>query len=345
MSSPSSLFGTESKATEIVAVRRRIAFMAFILLLLFIFVGARIFILQVLQHDRYSTLARENHVRVQPVPPPRGRIYSSDDVLLAGNLPSYDLVLHREYLDLETEESISTLFAQLLPQLDLAEVLRRHTASGTPRHEPVLLWPGLDNHERDRIMVRRHQLPGVDVVTSSRRHYPLGDAGLHLLGYVSGISAAELGDERKRQVLRIIGHSGKAGIELEYEDWLRGIPGSNNVEVDAIGRSLGILSGNPPQPGNDLRLSIDASLQLDAYHALGGRRGAVVAIEVASGKVRAMVSSPAFDPNFFATGIAAENTMLKSAQGNLFQQGCCRSVSTRLNYQAFLCPGRLVPRC
>ena len=319
MSSAARLFGAESKARELVSSRRRIVFVAFLLLLLFAAVAARLFNLQVVQYSRYSTLARENHVRLQLVPPPRGRIYSSDNVLLAGNLPSHDLMLYGEYLDEATRRHIATVLREILPQLDLMELVRKHAESGAPKYEPILLWPGLDDRQRDWIAARKHGLPGLELVSGSRRFYPLGEAGLHLLGYVSGITAADLEDQSKRRVLRVIGHSGRTGVELEHEDWLRGVPGSDNVEVDASGRSLRVLSSEPFRPGSDLHLSIDASLQLDAYHALAGRRGAVVAIEVPSGKVRALVSSPAADPNSLG-GSAGNTSGLGPRQGNLFNR-------------------------
>ncbi|MGV0005634.1 MAG: penicillin-binding protein 2, partial [Candidatus Porifericomitaceae bacterium WSBS_2022_MAG_OTU9] len=321
MSSATRLFGTESQAEFNRSAILRIRLMAFALLVLFLFIGERLFVLQVLHHSRYSTLARENHVRVEPVPPPRGRIYSSDNVLLAGNLPSYDMILRSEYLDRETEQRFADELQNILPELDLKAVLRSHRQSSAPDHEPVLLWSGLDDTQLAMVKVRQHNLPGLDVVTSSRRFYPLHEVGMHLIGYVSGVSAAEYEDQERGRDFRIIGSSGRAGIERKFEDWLRGTPGSNNIEVDASGRSLRILDSSMPQPGSDIHLSVDASLQLDAYHALEGRRGAVVAIDVASGLVRALVSSPATDPNVFIVGArGSAASSVKKQQGSLFHR-------------------------
>jgi penicillin-binding protein 2 len=138
------------------------------------------------------------------------------------------------------------------------------------------------------------------VQVGPRRTYPFGQMAAHLLGYVGEVSQQEMETRRGYHMGDLIG---KAGAERYWEDYLRGIDGGQQVEVDAVGRKLRVLNEVDETPGNSLVLTVDRDLQATAEEAMQGHDGSIVALDARTGEVLAMVSRPAFDPNVFARGI------------------------------------------
>ncbi len=277
------------------------------LLLVPLAIGAlllRLFHLQVLEHERYTTLSEANRLRVVPVPPPRGRIFSQDGVLLAGHRLGYDLQV------VASEAGPTQVWLPRLKELvTLNEVhLERYRKLRGRRQvfEPLVLKADLKEREVYRFVVHQHFFPGISVVGRSQRYYPRGLETAHVIGYVSRLSAADLellGEERSRYVATDI--IGKTGLERAYEHLLHGREGYLEEEVNADGRSLRVVRESPARPGRDLHLSLDAALQFEAQMLLDGKRGAVVAIEPTTGRILALASQPSFDPNLFTVGISA----------------------------------------
>jgi penicillin-binding protein 2 len=170
------------------------------------------------------------------------------------------------------------------------------------RFEGVPLRYRLSDKEVARFSVNRHRFPGVDIHARLTREYPMGSLGVHALGYVGRIDETELQriDEAN---YRATSHIGKTGVERAYEDMLHGQVGYKHVETNAQGRVLRELERVAPVPGGNIYLTIDASLQAVAEAALKQQKGAVVAIEPATGAVLAMASTPGYDPNLFVNGI------------------------------------------
>ena len=160
----------------------------------------------------------------------------------------------------------------------------------------------LDEDELARFAINRHRFPGVDIAARLVRNYPLGELGVHALGYVGRISENELS---KVDAANYSGssHIGKIGIEQSYEDTLHGQVGVRHVEVNALGRILRVIKSTAPTPGKNLYLTLDVNLQKVAEESLAGRRGAVVAIEPRTGDILSFVSAPTYDPNLFVLGI------------------------------------------
>ena len=161
----------------------------------------------------------------------------------------------------------------------------------------------LSEEERARLAVNRHRFPGVDVVPYLTRRYPYGDLFAHVVGYVGRLDADDLealGDSKYSALT----HVGKSGLERKYEDRLRGEIGYENVEQNVEGRVLRVVDNVPSMPGADLKLTIDADLQLAAVQAFGDRDGAAMAVDPRTGEVLAMVSLPQFNPNLFVNGIS-----------------------------------------
>ncbi|MGR8920640.1 MAG: penicillin-binding protein 2 [Gammaproteobacteria bacterium] len=272
------------------------AFMA----LLVAIILARLVYLQVLHHGHFTTLSQDNRLKVLPLAPPRGNIYSRDGTILAENRPSFSLGVVPE-----NAEDLDAALAELSELLGLDEDAREHFTRQlrfARRFEDVTLKNDLSEEELAIFSVNQFRFPGFSVRSGTSRHYPEREATAHVLGYVGRISEADLEniDESNYSATT---HIGKIGVERAREDLLHGQVGYQTVEINAQGRILRVVERTPPVPGADLYRTLDARLQQEAMLALEGRRGAVVAIEPASGGVLAFVSTPSFDPNAFVNGI------------------------------------------
>lgn len=263
---------------------------------------ARMYYLQVMQYDYHSTLSENNRVHVQPIPPTRGLIYDRNGVILADNRPSFSLTVTRERAG-DWKKTLDTVVEVLGLQSEDKELFEKRMKQGRRPFEPVPILFELTEDQIARIAVNQFRLPGVDVAAQLVRHYPLGEHFAHSVGYVGRINEQEL---KKLDPVNYSGthHIGKTGIERFYESELHGQVGYEEVETNARGRVLRVLNRTDPKPGKDIVLTLDANLQAAAEKALGGRRGAIVAIQPRTGEVLAMVSQPSYDPNLFVAGIS-----------------------------------------
>lgn len=272
-----------------------------LLVLLMLFLVARFFYLQVVEHDTYVTLSDNNRIQVQPLPPMRGLIYDRNGELLADNSPSFNLTLTPERVD-DMESTLATLDSILQLKPGDIDAFKKRIKRRQRPFESVPLRFRLSQEEIARISVDRHRLPGVQVEARLVRRYPKGELMVHAVGSVRRINE---NDARRLDPVAYSGidHMGKIGVEKYYEADLLGQVGYQQVETDARGRVMKVLESDLPVPGKDLILHVDSSLQQAAVAALGDRRGSVVAIEPATGGILAMVSKPGYDPNLFVTGI------------------------------------------
>jgi penicillin-binding protein 2 len=279
------------------------------LLLAMVLVG-RLVWLQVLRHDYYTELSQGNHVRIEPLPAARGVIYDRNGAVLAENRPAYQLELIREQIgDLRAVRSTLDRLAKigLVAAEDVPDLMR--TIRSRREFDSVPLRLRLSDEEIARFAVSRFEFPGVDIRTRLARYYPLGEVGVHALGYVAAISEQDL--ERIDRVA-YVGTSliGKLGVEAAYEKELHGRNGAREILVNAQGRSVDNLSQlvpelrtTAPSPGTDLILSLDLETQKVAEQAIWNNRGAVVAIDPRNGDVIALASRPGFDPHLFGRGL------------------------------------------
>ena len=281
-------------------VRRRIYIAAVIIFSVLLILILRIFYLQVIMHDHYTTLSRNNRVKIQPIPPTRGLIFSSDNVLLADNRPSYSLEITPEQVT-DMNELVDRLKGMVsVDDSDLARFRKQLTKKR--RFESIPLRFNLSDEEVAIISVNQHRLPGVDIVPRLNRYYPVGANFAHAIGYVGLIDEDELQDLDASNYSGTT-HIGKTGVEKAYEDVLHGTVGFQQVEVNAQGRVIRVLDRTPPVAGKNIYLTLNVALQNMAVDSLQGRSGAIVAIEPATGAILALVSSPGFDPNLFVNGI------------------------------------------
>ena len=274
-------------------------------LLLFGLLIYRFYDLQIVQHQHYVTRAESNRIQVQAVPPTRGLIYDRNGILLADNRASYTLSVVRE----RTQDLAQTLakIGELITVED-KDLDNFHRALRQRRrpYEAVPLRYGLTEEEIAKIAVNEYRLDGVEVEAQLVRHYPFGELFAHVIGYVGRINEREMMGFDADSYRRYSGtHTiGKVGLERYYERQLLGDAGSQHIETNAHGRVLRVLGRVDPKPGQDLHLHLDTELQKAATEALGDYRGAVVAIDVATGGVLASVSLPTYDANLFVTGIS-----------------------------------------
>lgn len=278
---------------------RRLLTAGALTLLLTLFLIARFFFLQIISYDHFRELSRGNRVRIEAIPPTRGLIFDRNGVLLAENLPAYQLELIPEQVE-DAEETVRSLASHgLLETEDLAEILQQ--IRKRRRFDPVALHYRLSDEEVARFAVQRPHYPGVDIRARLARHYPVGQLAVHAVGYVGAIDESDL---RRIDSKTYTGttHIGKIGVEQAYEDHLHGTVGHQQVVVNAQGRSLQTIESTPPSPGNDIFLTLDIRLQKAAEAALEGSRGAAVAIDPRDGGILALASSPAYDPNQFGAG-------------------------------------------
>lgn len=264
---------------------------------------SRLVVLQVLNFEHYSDLSRGNRIRIEPVPPIRGLIFDRNGVVLAENLPAYQLEIVREQVP-DLEITLNRLVALELIGEDGLPAIRERLARSR-KFAAVPLRFRLSDEEVSRFAVQRQHFPGVDIRARLARHYPMGAEAVHAIGYVGAISDSDL---QRLDPTAYAGssHVGKVGVERAFEDQLHGQVGYRQVLVNAQGRVLQVVENNPPVPGQDLHLTLDARLQSAAFEALGERRGAVVAIDPRDGGVLAFVSTPGFDPDRFGAGLSRE---------------------------------------
>jgi penicillin-binding protein 2 len=282
-------------------VRSRVVVGAAAILVLICVLIARLYFLQVIQYEYHSTLSENNRVHVQPIPPTRGLIFDRNGVVVADNRPSFSLSMTRERSG-DWRQVLDTIVEVLELSDEDRQLFERRMKQGRRPFEPVPILFELNEEQIARVAVNQFRLPGVEVVAQLVRHYPQGAHFAHSVGYVGRINEKEL---KTLDPVDYSGthHIGKTGIERFYEPELHGTVGYEEVETNARGRVLRVLKRTDPKPGKDIVLSLDIKLQEAAEEALGGRRGAIVAMDPRSGEVLAMVSQPSFDPNLFVTGI------------------------------------------
>lgn len=278
--------------------------------LLLLTVAARLFYLQVLRHDYYAQLSQGNRVRIEPIPPSRGLILDRNGVILAENLPAFQLELVREDVGKApaVQATLDRLVAiGLLDKDDVPDIKRTIMSHKVYESVPVKLQ--LSEEEMARFALHRYELTGVDIRPRLTRHYPFGKLAVHAIGYVGAISESDLAhiDPAEYAGTTLIG---KVGVEASYEHELHGKTGFRQVLVNAAGRPVEKQGAFTPQlevrpsvAGHDLMLSMDLRVQQAAEEGLGDRRGAVVAIDPRNGDVLALASTPGFDPNGFARGL------------------------------------------
>lgn len=256
--------------------------------------------LQVYAHDKYTTQADNNRIKLISAPPSRGYIYDRNGIILADNQPVFTAMLSPDEID--NPERTLNLLAPIfdLTEEDITDILARLSKN---KNDPVTIKIDLTEAQLAQFSERKPFFRGVSIQSKLTRDYPYDELFAHVIGYVGRINDKE---SKRIDKDRYAGTDliGKIGIEDYYEDILLGQPGYQSVETDAHGNILRQLDTKPPTSGNDITLSLDYGLQKIAQQQLDGRRGAIVAIDPKNGDVLAFVSNPSYDPNPFISGIS-----------------------------------------
>lgn len=265
------------------------------LVLLFAFLGSRLFWLQLIDHSSYKQLADENAARIIPIHAPRGIIYDRHGKVLLKNRPVFSVYVLQHLLP-EAGAERDQIFARLAAILKISpEDIKQAIADRKlPAFEGIKIASEVSPAIFSRLL--EENLPGVEVIVTPLRTYPYKTNLVHVLGYVAEIEPEELKDLAD-QGYRLGDLLGKDGVEKVYDQYLRGISGGKKIEVNAFGRPIRIKEIKEPVPGNNLKLTIDLDLQLAVEDALKGYEGAVVVLDPKTGEILALASHPAYDPN------------------------------------------------
>jgi penicillin-binding protein 2 len=280
---------------------RRIAILAGGKFLLFSTLVGRMYYLQVMESEKYQTLADDNRINLRLLPPPRGRLVDRFGVPIAINQQNYRVVVIPEQTtDLEaTLEALGSIIP--VGPLERRRILRE--AKRKRGFVPVTIRENLNWSEVASIEINTPDLPGVNIDVGQSRFYPNGGVTAHVLGYVAPVAE---GETKGDPLLQLPGFRiGKAGVERVYDMALRGTGGSSQVEVNAYGRMIRELERQEGQPGQDVTLTIDMDLQTMAAKRLGEESASAVVLDVHSGAVLALASTPSFDPNAFNKGLTS----------------------------------------
>ena len=296
---------------EIDRFRGRLFAAAAFVLFGFCLLGTRLAWLQVWRHEELSTKAEANRIAVVPILPNRGLILDRNGIVLASNFSAYTLEITPSKLKADVDSVIDQL-AQVVDIQPRDRKRYKRLLEDSKSFESLPVRTKLTDEEVARFMAQRFRFPGVDVRARLFRHYPLGETGSHLIGYIGRINQAEKKqmeewDDDRQANYKGTEYIGKLGLEQAYEDELHGVTGYEEVETSAGGRAVRRLDSHGATPGNTLRLSVDIKLQALVEEMFGDRRGALVAIDPRNGEVLALISKPTFDPNLFVDGIDADN--------------------------------------
>lgn len=280
-------------------LHRRLRILTLFTVMVFCVLGLRLWFLQIIGGPTYRAQSENNRIHLQKIPPFRGMIYDRNGKLLVDNRPSYDMYIIPEGIQ-DKEKLLSSLNVLIGIGPDVVDKLEK-----APRgysFKPVLVKKNLSRDELAVIETNLYNLPGVIIEVKPQRHYIFGDLASHVIGYLGEISDKQLNSGS--YIENVSGDLiGKYGVEGIWQSHLNGVKGGLQVEVDAAGRKLRILSKKHPIPGQNISLTIDESLQALAEDQLEGKKGAIVAMDPNSGEILAMASSPSFDPNLFIGGI------------------------------------------
>ena len=285
----------------------RVYFIQYLVLVVFIALGIRFYVLQVARHDDYQARAENNRIREIPIPAPRGRILDRNEKVLVDGDSAFNVVVIPE--DITDKEDTLNALAQNL-DVDRAEVLAELNNPLRAKSLPVLVKQNAS--PADLQWVGSHELehPEISIEEQPQRIYKYGKLAAHLLGYIGQVNPKQLEIPKFKDAGYKAGDIiGQGGIEAVYDQVLRGKDGMRRVIVDSRGVPKAELERIDPIRGQDVITTIDLDLQSLAENLFTSKNetGALVALNPQDGEILAMVSVPSFDPNVFARNVVTEN--------------------------------------
>ena len=319
--------------------KRRLILYRLVVILAFVVLAGQLWRLQIVKGEQYRLMADRNRFRLVPLDAPRGVIYDRHGRILVRNVPSFSVTIVPAYLPQDEEEEMA-VFARLSALLGIPASSATASPVGgiAPRkgikemveearkvapYAPVTIKTNVDRETVFVIEEEHLDLPGVLIEVDPIRQYPTGALTSHIIGYVGPIPRERAEDYRKRGY-DLNDKVGLTGVELAFEEELRGEKGCKYIEVDAAGREVRQVGDpHPPQPGHNLILTLDLDLQQFMAEALrrgmeaaGSKSGVAIAMNPKTGEVLGLVSLPSYDNNLFSGGISAEDYARLSSDPN-----------------------------
>ena len=290
-----------SKNTDKIKVlSRRTLWIILFNLAAFLLIVARLCYLQIYQADKYRTLSDENRISTRFLVAPRGVIYDRNGELIAKNDQNFQVLLIAE----QTPDIQKTLeiFERIVPFDDEEKAKVEQNIRKRKRFVPIKLKDNLTWEEVAKILLHAPELPGIEIDEGLNRYYPYANLYAHVLGYVGAVAE---GDKQENPLYMVPGFKiGKSGLEKTLDHILQGKVGSIKLEVNAFGRVMKEIEREAGSEGQSVSITIDSRLQQAAFEAFGHESGAAVVLDVHSGEILALVSTPSYDPNLFAGGIS-----------------------------------------
>jgi len=284
----------------------------------------RLYHLQVVESEKFKTLADENRINMRLLAPPRGYVFDRNGEPLAVNDKSYRVVIVGEKAaDVDaTLESLGRIIA--IDEEQRARIGRELRSNRS--FIPVTVAENLTWAQVAQIEVRSLSLPGVTIETGRSRRYPQKDIAAHMVGHVGAVAPEDLTGDPLLEIPDF--KIGKAGLERTHDLALRGTAGTMRVEVNAFGRVIRNLSREPGKRGEDVRLTLDMPLQRFAMKRMARERSASgVVMDIHNGEILAMASSPSYDPNKFVTGMTTEEwRTLSTDERSPLQNKCTQGI-------------------
>lgn len=286
----------------------------YLITLVFLILGARLFYLQIIEGGYYQAKAEGNRLRMVTMTAARGIMYDRNGQILVGSRPAYTVSIMPSGKDVAPEE-VTKLAGYLNKP---AAEIQKKISDNKDGYEPIRIATDVPMDVVTNIEEHSHELPGISIDVEPLRYYPYNTMASQLFGYVGEVSEEELAEIKQENPNTLVGAGtilGRSGLESMYDDVLRGVDGGKQLEVDATGRPVEEVERKNTIPGSDIHLTIDVNLQkaaeeavrnqIDQLRAQGipAQGAAVVALDPNTGAVLAMVSSPEFNPNWFSLGI------------------------------------------
>ncbi len=288
---------------ELKMLKKRIDIATAVIITFLAILVVRLWFLQIHSGAEYARLSESNRIRVQDIAAPRGNIMDRKGRIIITNRPCFNVVWVRE--DAPNPDDVIKRLAKILNE-DISVLLDRIRAGADhPRYVPTRLKEDIDWKTLVFIENNHFNLPGVRIEVLPSRDYLFGDLASHVIGYLGEINKREL-EMDEYSAYQSGDQIGKMGIEKIYENQLRGEKGRSFVEVDVHGFEQKQLKKQEPLPGNDIQLTLDIDLQHTAENALAGKSGAIVAMEVSTGRLLVLASSPPLHLEEFVGGISTK---------------------------------------
>lgn len=294
--------------------RGRIQFLRVLVIVAFVMVLGGYYRIQILKQQHYEELGEKYRIKKRRIKASRGLVYDRNSKLITQNMPTSNVVLLRDEMEISWKQFRPELSEFLA--MDEEELHARYHKGSHLLSQPVLIKENIDFSEAMRIMRNQKRFPGLAIQNYERRFYPYGTLFTHVLGYVGEASESDL---RRNDKLRLGDVVGKTGVESRYNHLLTGDDGERTIMIDSRGIYRSSEVTTVPSPGKDLYLTLDFDLQKLALDALEDRGGTVLMMDVRTGEILVYISSPSFDLNLLANGINHDDyqALLKS-EGNLF---------------------------